>query len=310
MRLKASQRRTLKHQRGSSPGGTRQTNKPLKVRDLPDTHSGFFASVLVFYCKVCEQERPVEEFEFIGSSNRRHGTNRHSLCRTCRESITVVKCAKCERDLPRDAFSESTGRVCGLMSYCRDCQRESTKKSVENAKRIRQELSDAHRVRAAGEQPGRCLAFINVGSFTRIGIRCSRDASAGGYCLTHASAQERRIGGALRRIRAGTEQFGSRRWREEYERRQQAELLTLNDELSVLVAEQAKDARINQIGKPWVVALDKRLGDSGESSLLDFVDHGGRLAFGQRSTPDFSDAVCAVIDHRRQIDQWAMEITA
>jgi hypothetical protein len=78
-----------------------------------------------------------------------------------------------------------------------------------------------------------------------------------------------------------------------------------NEELAALVAEQTKDARIVQIGKPWMLALDTRVGDDGEQSLLDFVDQGGHFGFGQRYAPDFSDLVCAIVDARREIDSWA-----
>lgn len=171
-------------------------------------------------------------------------------------------------------------------------------------------MSDAELVRTGDVKPGQCIAFVNVGSFTERGFRCSRSAIVGNKCLTHASRDERRIGRALSRVLVGSERFGSHSWREQYERHQQAELANLDDELLKLVAEQAKDSRINQIGKPWQVSLDRRFGDDGDSSLLDFIDHGGRLAFGQRHTPDFSEAVCAVVDRRREIDQWAEEIAA
>lgn len=307
MRLKASQRRTLKHAHGVPPGGRRPKQKPLKLRDQKESFSGLGQTLRL--CKSCEQLQDPAAFEFV----RRDGTlsqSRFAWCDACRAAVTEASCASCRETKPREAFYAQPARSIGLSSYCVDCTAKSAEESARKFKSLRQEMSDAELVRTKGVEPGRCIAFVNVGAFTVRGVRCSRAAAVGNKCLMHASSDERRIGSALSRIRVGTEQFGSRRWRQEYERRQQAELSTLNAELAALVAEQSKDSRINQMGLPWQVSLDKRFGDDNESTLLDFVDHGGRFAFGQSHTPDFSDAVCAVVDRRREIDQWAEDIAA
>jgi hypothetical protein len=159
---------------------------------------------------------------------------------------------------------------------------------------------------------GQCRAFINLGAFTQRGIRCSFKAEVAGYCLRHASVEQRRIGMALKKIAAGTTRFGSDVWREQRENKDResiASRISADQALAQLVAEQERDSRINRIQPPWTVSLDRRFDDSG-AALLDFIDHSGQLHLGQRCTPDFTDAVNAVIDYKRTIDGWAEELAS
>lgn len=114
------------------------------------------------------------------------------------------------------------------------------------------------------------------------------------------------MGTRLRTLLSGVDSFGSQRWREQHERHLAWQLDNAPDELKELVEDQAKDARFYNAGLPWQVSLNAPIGDDG-ATRMDFLDHSGQLHIGARHTPDFAEAVCAVIDYRREIDQWAEE---
>lgn len=301
MKVKASQRRTLKDQRHHSAGGRRPADKPLSRHKLPDKYDSVLGKTLVA-CKNCG--------EYNERDNYKIGRSASSWCRRCREAVTEASCARCKQVKPRAAFYEHAARSIGLSSYCRDCSMASSNESVARFRAQRQALSDAHRVRLPGETPGQCLAYVNLGAWTRAqpALRCSRQAGAGGYCLTHASARERAVGTALRKIVKGNQPFGSERWRILQERSEQRELERAREdaELAALIDAQDADHRYRfRGGSPWITSLDRPMGEDGNSSLVDFVDHGGLLSFGQSHSPDFSDAVCAYVDYQREIDSWA-----
>lgn len=312
-RLKASQRRTLKHRQGRFPGGARPASKPIGRRDLPDSYvSG--PTVVYEDCAKCLETFPREEFEWLNKQGKLSGS-RFSWCKACRAAVTEASCARCKNIKTADSFLvQAGGRSIGLASYCFDCQKVQYKESIARARNVRQAMSDAHRVRQPGDNKiGQCRAYVNLGSLTRIGVRCSRAAATGGYCLTHASAQERRVGTVLRAIRSGTMSFGSEDWRRQYEKRQERELaasLEASEELRGLVEAQKKDGRFSRGSLPWQTSLDAPFGREGDARLLDFIDHSGQLHIGSRYTPDFADAVCEVVDRRREIDTWADEVAA
>lgn len=43
-------------------------------------------------------------------------------------------CAKCGRELPREMFHAKTGSKDGLQGYCKECTRETSRKSYEKRK--------------------------------------------------------------------------------------------------------------------------------------------------------------------------------
>ena len=194
---------------------------------------------VVFVCKACRQR------ELNGDSK---------LCRRCR----AIKA--------QSEFPQSRGTLDGLHSYCRECGVTSANESLSRFREMARARSDALVQDGPPREVGMCRAFINLGAYVSQ-IRCSRKATAGGYCLGHAPAEKRELWGS----------FKSSRWRAKLAVRAQqireAELARAlaDPEVRTLYEEQQRDERRMQVGAAWQVSLDSQMWDSSRESGVDFV---------------------------------------
>ena len=157
--------------------------------------------------------------------------------------------------------------------------------------------------------PGRCQGVLNLGAWTgQLGqmMRCSRRASAGGYCLTHADQETRMVSKTVSAILAGERQFGSENFRRRQERDRDAVLTAAasDPELAAILSEQERDMRFGHlVGSRWQISLDSfRYEDQPYHEVVGY----GTSFLGRRYAPDtWTDAVIALVDWRREIDSYA-----
>lgn len=121
----------------------------------------------------------------------------------------------------------------------------------------------------------------------------------------------------FRMLLSGKLPFGTRQFREQRLAEIEWEIENLTGELRALYDEQQKDERwTNFAGSRWVYSLDAPWRGE-DDALVDYLQREDAIAAAFRSyaeghavTDGWTDVVHAIVDRRREIDEWADEVAA